>query len=634
MDNTNTQNQTPAVRNKNLGNLKDPNTGQFRTFSSDVEGKSALYNDLTAKMTGTSRTGLNGNSSLLEFSKIYAPASDKNDPVQYAANLANKLGVSPDTPIGTLLPRIDDFASAIASNEDPSHKYTQHQQIQTSNLPTYNPKPFSQPTAGIADYSGVAETEEQPKSFGGKALEFGKDVLGGATESMSQLGGTLLAKLYGEDVARKMGIVNNQIPGLTGKKVDVLGYRGGKKLSAKETAEQTAGNILENASWFVPGKGVLGATGMGALMGAGSAMREGQNLSGVASQAAQGGITGGVFAGLTKGLGKGIEFVGDVMSGKQGEKATQELHKTYSDVLNLSTAQQKYEKKTGKDIANTLMKNKAPLGKYADNTLDATPAITILQPKLSELNTKAQEILKKPQGVVYNTDAQDILKATTDRINGLKIPSEEKEVMIKKLKKSLQATVKEHGLSFDPATTDLIKQGYQNSVFKKSLGTSADLSRSVNYLISDEFKKATEKAVAGTDAGDVLRALNLERSELIDTISRLTELDGIAKIKGGNTGFIAGGVKGALAGLGANLGVPGVLAGDYFGTKAMEYLTNPATKIAGSQAKANVLNKTSGLLGGNVGKAGQKISATGRFIQKTPRVVGAIATSSTKSSPK
>lgn len=123
---------TPAVRNQNPGNLRDPATGNFQTFSDPVEGKAALYNDLTAKMTGQSKTGLNGSSSLLDFAKTYAPASDKNDPIQYAADLANKLKVSPDTQIGTLIPRIDDFASAISSNEDPSATYQQASNIKTT----------------------------------------------------------------------------------------------------------------------------------------------------------------------------------------------------------------------------------------------------------------------------------------------------------------------------------------------------------------------------------------------------------------------------------------------------------------------------------------------------------------------
>ena len=156
---------TPAVRNQNMGNLKDPSTGSFRSFSDPIDGKAALYNDLTSKMTGTSTTGINGGSSLLDFANTYAPKSDKNDPVQYAANLANKMGISPDTKIGTLMPRIDDFASAVASNEDPSAVYKSHTPIQgmTQEQPqeqsAYNPKPFSNPSGnpsgvGTVDYSG------------------------------------------------------------------------------------------------------------------------------------------------------------------------------------------------------------------------------------------------------------------------------------------------------------------------------------------------------------------------------------------------------------------------------------------------------------------------------------------------
>jgi hypothetical protein len=106
----------PTDRN-NPGDLKDPSTGEIRNFPTPEDGKAALYNDLTAKMTNKSGTGLNGQSSLSDFAKTWAPASDNNDPIQYTANLANQLGVSPDTQIGTLMPRIDDFATAISHNE-------------------------------------------------------------------------------------------------------------------------------------------------------------------------------------------------------------------------------------------------------------------------------------------------------------------------------------------------------------------------------------------------------------------------------------------------------------------------------------------------------------------------------------
>lgn len=110
---------TPAVRNNNPGNIKDPSTGQFRVFKSPQEGYEALKNDLTIKMTGKSKTGVRPESTVAEFASIYAPASDKNDPVRYAQNLGKQLGVDPaTTSIASLQPRIDDFAKAIAQNED------------------------------------------------------------------------------------------------------------------------------------------------------------------------------------------------------------------------------------------------------------------------------------------------------------------------------------------------------------------------------------------------------------------------------------------------------------------------------------------------------------------------------------
>lgn len=109
---------TPAVRNNNPGNLKDPTTGQFRTFASPQEGYNALKHDLQLKLSGASTTGIGPKSSFRQFASVWAPASDKNNPEQYAQKLASQLGQSPDDPIDTVSNRPDDFAHAIAQNED------------------------------------------------------------------------------------------------------------------------------------------------------------------------------------------------------------------------------------------------------------------------------------------------------------------------------------------------------------------------------------------------------------------------------------------------------------------------------------------------------------------------------------
>ena len=108
---------TPAAVNNNPGNLRDPQTGAWQKFATPQEGFQALVNDLQGKQTGNTHTGLNANSTLLQFTSVYAPAGDgSNNPTAYAQDLAQKLGVTVNTPIGQL--DTQKFAAAVASHED------------------------------------------------------------------------------------------------------------------------------------------------------------------------------------------------------------------------------------------------------------------------------------------------------------------------------------------------------------------------------------------------------------------------------------------------------------------------------------------------------------------------------------
>ena len=118
-----TSSLTPAVRNNNPGNLRLSATqtgtsGGFSTFSSMEDGFNALKADLLAKQTGKSKTGINGDSTLAQMLSVYAPTSDGNNPLAYAAAVAKELGVTPDTKIGTL--DNEKLAYAISHHEDPS----------------------------------------------------------------------------------------------------------------------------------------------------------------------------------------------------------------------------------------------------------------------------------------------------------------------------------------------------------------------------------------------------------------------------------------------------------------------------------------------------------------------------------
>lgn len=105
-----------GVQNNNPGNIKDPATGKFRVFTTPQEGQKALMDDLSLKISGGS-THIKPTDSLAKLASVWAPASDNNDPVNYAHTLATKLGVDPNTPISALKDRIPDLASAISTAE-------------------------------------------------------------------------------------------------------------------------------------------------------------------------------------------------------------------------------------------------------------------------------------------------------------------------------------------------------------------------------------------------------------------------------------------------------------------------------------------------------------------------------------
>lgn len=77
-----------AVGTNNVGNLKDPKTGQFRTFTSPAEGYTALMEDLKGK-------GTKGYTTVADIMNRYAPASDGNDTASYIAQVSAALGVKP-----------------------------------------------------------------------------------------------------------------------------------------------------------------------------------------------------------------------------------------------------------------------------------------------------------------------------------------------------------------------------------------------------------------------------------------------------------------------------------------------------------------------------------------------------------
>lgn len=130
---------TWAAYNQNPGNLTD-DSGKFRKFDSPEDGYQALIDDIKAKQTGNTKTGLNGQTSLVDFIRHYAPASDKNDPVTYAQNVAKtltKAGIPTDTStaIGTI--PAEQLAPHIAHVED--HTYFDTIKDRVASIKATNP---------------------------------------------------------------------------------------------------------------------------------------------------------------------------------------------------------------------------------------------------------------------------------------------------------------------------------------------------------------------------------------------------------------------------------------------------------------------------------------------------------------
>jgi hypothetical protein len=73
---------TKSYRNRNPGNLED-GLGNYKVFSSFVEGYSALLSDLEDKFLGHTRTGLGPDSTILQLMMKYAPPADNNPTQAY-----------------------------------------------------------------------------------------------------------------------------------------------------------------------------------------------------------------------------------------------------------------------------------------------------------------------------------------------------------------------------------------------------------------------------------------------------------------------------------------------------------------------------------------------------------------------
>lgn len=398
---------TLAVRNNNPGNLKDPTTGAFRQFPSSSEGYNALVKDLTAKMTGATSTKLKPTSSLKEFSSVYAPASDKNDPEQYAQNLSRQLGVSVDTPIGSLQGRVHDFAKAIATNEDPSGAKTatlsratpqnesvsgagnvqtnqsrqlSHEQLianinamekqgakpeevqgyldslKPKSNSGFNPQPYSHPDSspGQVDFSGAPETPPQSPGI----LSSIGNAIGSAAKSVVSPVATMIARPF-QAGAELLGADSGAVDKFS------KDISGGLIAPVPQNAGDVVKDVGRGAQTVALG---LAPVAGGALFGAGNSVEQGNSL-----------LSGQTV--LQAGLG--------AVGGKVADVATPYIAKGLSAVT----------PKIAKDAMGAIGDSLSPLTKGIGDFADKTK---ILPDSLSKAINKGAETVNKTPGVIGN----------------------------------------------------------------------------------------------------------------------------------------------------------------------------------------------------------------------------------------
>lgn len=242
--------------NNSPGDIKN-SSGQFQTYGTPIDGQAALYNDLTAKMTGKSIHGLTPDSTLVDFARVYDGSKNDSDNLQYAANLANSMGISPDTKIGTLLPHIDQFARAVANAEGYKGPWSgsMDTKITDAQQSSFNPNPFGSGPGQI----DLSNTNGQPNTNNPAqdAKQIAGQLAGGAGRAVGNFGIGEVEGLgnLGADTART--ISNSPV----GKAANAVSKFFGAKTNDKgQTASQA---MLDNAKFTPHGT----AQGVGNVFG-------------------------------------------------------------------------------------------------------------------------------------------------------------------------------------------------------------------------------------------------------------------------------------------------------------------------------------------------------------------------------
>jgi len=581
-----------AVTNNNPGNLRDVSTGQFRKFSSPDEGYAALMNDLQAKVTGATSTGLHGGSSLYEFAQKYAPRTDNNNPENYTVQLANRLGVRPDTKLSELQPRIPELAYAIAQNED---------QEFAKRYPLNIPKQQAPQQPEIT--SPEAPQVEKP----GLLASIGNAI----TDPFVALGGgvaNIIRPMIGQEVNRE------KIPSIFGGEgVNPVGSRDGQELGAVDTAQQLAGNVAMAGSNFVGaglaksvGGGVLtktlpavtqlakeGAIVGGAQLG-GQAMSEGKSASDVALETVKGAGIGAIATPL---IGVPLGLLPLATSAGRGA-LTKELESKYiaqntndwarvgSDYVRSGGVLAK-EGKFGKDSPkflgelgispNRLIEN----GKFQTEDIAtelSTTAVKDFDNTLTDMLKASQFSNKKPDLTRMEVNA-------VSKIKDIKNITEAQRLQIaENIKQEFSALKGKYGESITLPSLNEQKGNYwANTKFDATKPFQSD----VNYIIGSTMRQTIEDTVQDAPVRELNQLLGnyYSAAKFLRSINnRVPKQTALQKVGGTVSRAIGTGVGGAMGGTG------GAISGYLFG-KTLADVLNKASNPVKSAVLSN-LEKT------------------------------------------
>lgn len=543
-----------AIANNNPGNIKDPATGSFRSFKTPQEGYAALLNDLQAKQTGTTTTGLGPSSTLVDFASTYAPATDKNKPGQYAATLANQLGVRPDSQLKDL--DLAKWASAVAQNEDKDS-----------------------PFAGAKVTQSPKQQQEMfpPEQQGNQAVGKPQDLFSDVSDVASKAGAGASSALS--------RTLSGQINPLSGLIQGVGSLAGG------------VGGLIDAGISHTPviGDAYKGLTkGLGSVIGAAANTGVGQTImSGYKSlpEELRGDIEGAVNIASLVPLGKGLTLgkaaVEDSLTAatkgglkKAAESELKSSITTQAGVKGLVKAEARGLKPTkliseNKDFLPEVINQD---GKFIYNSNKGTQA---LNSSLDVDETKLQDLLKTAVKKNVGVDLEQVRARTLKDVA--------KEYGMSGNYRSAKQAVNDYFDSFLESTggrkiIDLnelngLKRDVRGSVFNLAGDVKGSLSADIKYQMGQSVMKQVEEIAKGVGVKGV-DSLNKIMGEKLEALKILKQING--KSVPNKNGIVREGTK-AAAGVagevaGNAIGVP--LAGTFAGRGLAGLVGRQAPKTA------------------------------------------------------